>query len=220
MRKIYTLILAIVTLVACDKPIEFERTLGLMSEYNVLPSSGGSTDVPVFSNTSWTAKFQQPVKWASLDRLAGEGCSRVVFSYERNYGRSRRVILEFQAAGEVRTLNMYQETAITDADCVIEILNPLYDAPAEGGEKNFSLNTNLVYDLERFNLNVVYEVEPAADWIHLVSVSADEMVVLLDKNETGAARKANVKLSHTDAGGYNSVMGDTLYSNVITITQQ
>lgn len=220
MRKIYTLIFAIVTLVACDKPIEFERTLGLMSDYNVLSSSGGSTDVPVFSNTSWTAKLQQPVKWAALDRLAGEGCSRVVFSYERNYGRSRRVILEFQAKDEVKTLNMYQESAIADADCVIEILNPLYEAPAEGGEKAFSLNTNLIYDLERFSLDVIYEVEPAADWLHLVSVSTDEVVVLLDKNETGALRKANVKLAHTDAGAYNSTMGDTLYSNVITITQQ
>lgn len=220
MRKIFTLIFAIVTLVACDKPIEFERTLGLMSDYNVLPSSGGSTDVPVFSNTSWTAKLQQPVKWASLDRLAGEGCSRVIFSYERNFGRSRRVILEFQANGEVRTLNMYQESAIADADCVIEILNPLYEAPSAGGEKTFSLNTNLIYDLERFSLDVIYEVEPDSEWIHLVKVTEDKVIVSLDANTTGMARKANVRVAHTDEGGYNSTDGDTLYSNVITITQQ
>lgn len=220
MRNIYMLIAALAMIVACDKPIEFEHALGLMSDYNILPAEGGSTDVPVFSNTDWTARLQQPVKWASLDRLAGEGCSRVVFTYERNFGRSRRVILEFQANGEVRTLNMYQEGAIADADCVLEILNPLYTAPAEGGEKTFSFNTNLIYDLERFSLDIIYEVEPESDWIHLVKVSEDKVIVSLDPNTTGEARKANVRVVHTDEGGYDSTVGDALYSNVITITQQ
>ena len=214
------LIAALAMLVACDKPIEYNQTLGLLSEYNVLKAEGGSTDVAVFSNTNWTVKMQSPAEWASIDRLSGEGCSRVIFSFERNYGRSRRVVLEFQAKDEVRTLNMYQSGGIADADVKMNILNPSYDAPAEGGEKDFMFDTNLIYDLERMELNVAYNGDDVTPWIHLVSVSADKVVVSLDKNDTGAPRQAKVKVSHTDEGSWNSTMGDTLYSNEINITQQ
>lgn len=214
------LIAALVMLVACDKPIEYNQTLGLLSEYNVLKAEGGSTDVAVFSNTNWTVKMQSPAEWASIDRLSGEGCSRVIFSFERNYGRSRRVVLEFQAKDEVRTLNMYQNSGIADADVKMNILNPSYDAPAEGGEKDFMFDTNLIYDLERMELNVAYNGDDVTPWVHLVSVSADKVVVSLDKNDTGAPRQAKVKVSHTDEGSWNSTMGDTLYSNEINITQQ
>lgn len=220
MRKIYMLIAALAMLVACDKPIEYNQTLGLLSECNVLSASGGSTDVAVFSNTSWTVRLLSEADWASIDRLSGEGCSRVIFNFERNYGRSRRVILEFRAKDEVRTLNMYQSGSIADADVKMTILNPSYDAPVEGGEKTFMFDTNLIYDLERMELSVAYNGDDVTPWVHLVSVSADKVIVAVDKNESGAPRVAKVKVSHTDEGTWNSTIGDTLYSNEINITQQ
>ena len=220
MKKIYMLIALLAMLVACDKPIEYNQTLGLLSEYNVLKADGGSTDVAVFSNTNWTVKFLSEAKWASIDRLAGEGCSRVVFSFERNYGRSRRVVLEFKAMDEVRTLNMYQSGSIADADVVMEILNPTCSLTSEATQKDFMFNTNLIYDLDRMELSVAYNGEIQEPWVHLVSVSSNKVVVQVDKNETGAPREAKVKVSHTDEGSWNSTMGDTLYSNEINITQQ
>lgn len=220
MRNIYMLFAALAMLVACDKPIKYNQTLGLLSEYNVLKAEGGSTDVAVFSNTSWTVKFLSQADWASIDRLSGEGCSRVIFSFERNYGRSRRVVLQFNAADQTRTLNMYQSGSIADADVRMDILNPSYEAPAEGGEKTFMFSTNLVYDLERMELDVVYNGEDVTPWIHLVKVSADKVIVSLDRNETGVPRQAKVRVSHTDEGAWNSTIGDTLYSNEINITQQ
>ena len=220
MRKIYMIFAALAMLVACDKPVEYNQTLGLLSEYNVLKAEGGSTDVAVFSNTTWTVKFLSEASWASIDRLSGEGCSRVIFDFERNYGRSRRVVLQFTAGGETRTLNMYQNSGIADADVIMNILNPSYEAPAEGGEKTFMFNTNLVYDLDRIELEVAYNGDDVEPWIHLVSVSADKIVVSLDKNDTGAPRVAKVKVAHTDEGAYNSTTGDTLRSNEINITQQ
>ena len=220
MRKIYMLIAALAMLVACDKPIEYNQTLGLLSEYNVLQAEGGSTDVGVFSNTSWTVKFLSEAEWASIDRLAGEGCSRVIFNFERNYGRSRRVVLEFRAKDEVRTLNMYQSGGIADADVKMNIPSSSYDAPVEGGEKTFMFETNLIYDLKRMELDVAYNGNDVAPWIHLVNVSADKVIISIDKNESGAPRQAKVRVSHTDEGAWNSTIGDTLYSNEINITQQ
>lgn len=220
MRKIYMLIAALAMLVACDKPIEYNQTLGLLSECNVLSASGGSTDVAVFSNTSWTVRLLSEADWASIDRLSGEGCSRVIFNFERNYGRSRRVILEFRAKDEVRTLSMYQSGSIADADVKMTILNTSYVAPTEGAEKSFMFETNLIYDLKRMELDVAYKGDNVTPWIHLVSISEDKIIVTVDKNESGAPRQAKVRVSHTDEGAWNSTLGDTLYSNEIDVTQE
>lgn len=221
MRKIIYLLVAMFTVLAsCEKPIEYNQTLGLLSEYNKLDAAGGSTDVGVFSNTTWTVKFQEPAFWASIDRLSGEGCGRVIFDYEQNLGRSRRVILEFRAGNELMTLNMYQAAAIANEDVVMKFMNTNYSAPKEGGEGVFTFQTNLIYDMDRFGAEVTYEIAPDSEWVHLVGVTDKEVRFKVDPNTTGLDRKANLKLTHTDAGAYNSVQGDVLYSDTISITQK
>ena len=56
---------------SCDPKAEYDQTLGLLSEYNVLSASGGSTQVAVFSNTDWTVAMDHQVDWASIDRFNG-----------------------------------------------------------------------------------------------------------------------------------------------------
>ena len=47
----------------------------------------------------------------------------------------------------------------------------------------------------------------------------DNICIEIAPNNTGAARTANMRLTHTDAGAYDSEVGDSVYSNTITITQ-
>ena len=61
--------------------------------------------------------------------------------------------------------------------------------------------------------------EPATPWIILKGVEKDKVDIEIAPNTTGAVRTANMKISHTDAGNYNSTEGDTIYSNVITVVQ-
>ena len=96
---------------SCTKhKVEYAHTIGLGSEKNVLSVSGGSTPVVVYSNTSWTARFDKPVEWASLDRLKGEGISQVIFSYEvNNTGEERSVSIIFSAGDEECSILMVQK---------------------------------------------------------------------------------------------------------------
>jgi hypothetical protein len=50
-------------------------------------------------------------------------------------------------------------------------------------------------------------------------VEKDKLDIEIAPNTTGAVRTANMNISHTDAGNYNSTEGDTIYSNVITVVQ-
>jgi hypothetical protein len=61
--------------------------------------------------------------------------------------------------------------------------------------------------------------EPESPWIVLKNVEADKVEVEILPNTTGALRMANLRLSHTDAGSLTSTVGDTIYSNTITVVQ-
>lgn len=227
MRKAILYIIGFAALLAsasCDKRAEYDQTLGLLSRYNVLPSGNGSTQVAVFSNTDWTVEMDHPVDWASIDRLGGHKSGYLVFDYEVNYGRARRVVLVFKAGDETRYLDMYQKPAIADADCILELTSeekPTLSVSADGTTEELPFKTNLIYNLDEMYLTLQYAEgqEPEAPWITLDAVERDKVTITVLPNTTGAVRKAYVQISHTDAGSYDSTEGDTINSNMLTVIQ-
>ena len=222
MKKFTLYVLLLLAALSCREKAEYDQTLGLMSEYNVLSADGGSTQVPVFSNTSWTVEMDREVSWASIDRLNGEKCSYLVFDWEINYGRSRRVILVFHAGGETRTLNMYQSARYSNDKCVMTLTSPQINATAEGKEVEMDFDTNLVYNLDEMFLTLSYPPgeEPQTPWITLKSLTKDKVIVVIAPNTTGKDRTANLRVSHTDAGAYyDSTEGDTISSDPVKVVQ-
>ena len=220
MKKIALTIAVLLAAVSCEKKAEYNQTLGLLSEYNILSASGGSTQVAVFSNTSWTVEMDRQVDWASIDRFGGTKSGYLVFDFDVNYGRARRVILVFHAGGETRTLNMYQKGGLSDSDCDLDLDATTVEAPAEGMSTIIPLDTNLWYNLDEMFLTLTYPGdEPETPWVTLESVERDKISIVIAPNETGVARTCNMRLSHTDAGAYDSTEGDTIHSNTVKVTQ-
>lgn len=216
------IIVALLAAVSCSKKAEYNQTLGLLSEYNSLSANGGSTQVAVFSNTDWTVEMDRQVSWASIDRFGGSKSGYLVFDYEVNYGRARRVILVFKAGGETRTLNMYQNAYLSDSKCVMTLGGTSSIAvTADGSEEVIPFTTNLVYLLDEMFLTVTYPEgeEPEQPWISLKSVESDKVTIVVEPNATGSLRRANIKISHTDAGSLQSEEGDTIDSNTVNIVQ-
>lgn len=213
--------MVILAAAACTKNSEYDQTLGLLSANNLLSADGGSTQVAVFSNTSWTVEMDHPVSWASIDRFGGHKTGHLVFDYEINYGRARRVKLIFKAGGETQTMNMYQQARYDDSKCKMKLDASSVVATAEGKIEEIPFETNLIYNLDEMFLTVTYPEgqEPEADWVSLVSVTADKVTIEVAPNTTGVTRMANMRLSHTDAGSMASEEGDTIYSNTVTVVQ-
>lgn len=222
MRKIALYILILLAALGCQKKSEYNQTLGLLSQYNILSSGGGSTQVAVFSNTSWTVEMDHPVSWASIDRFNGYKTGYLEFTFEVNFGRARRVNLVFKAEDETKILSMYQSAHLSDSDCLMELGGDAsLDIPAAGSAQSIPFETNLIYNLDEMFLTLTYPEgeEPATPWIILKGVEKDKVDIEIAPNTTGAVRTANMKISHTDAGNYDSTEGDTIYSNVITVVQ-
>ena len=222
MKKIILFITVLLVAVGCEKKAEYNQTLGLLSKYNVLPASGGSTQVAVFSNTSWTVEMDREVSWASIDRFNGYKSGYLVFDYEVKYGRARRVILVFTAGGQTRTLNMYQKGYFSDSECVMKLGVSSLSVEAEGETREIDFTTNLIYNLDEMYLTLTYPEgqEPETPWIILRGVEADKVVVEIAPNTTDAVRMANLRLTHTDAGGMDATEGDSIYSNTVTVVQK
>ena len=222
MKKFTLYILVRVSALSCmEQKAEYDQTLGLLSEYNILSKDGGSTQVAVFSNTSWTVEMDRQVSWASIDRFGGYKSGYLVFDFDINYGRARRVILVFKAGDKTMTLNMYQSPRFNDSDCVLDLDSDGIKVSAAGSTETITFNTNLVYDLDDMFLTLSYPEgeEPSTPWITLKSVEKDKVTIDIAPNTSGADRTANLKISHTDAGSYDSTDGDTVYSNTIKVEQ-
>ncbi len=221
MKKILYYILIIFAAVSCAKDAEYNQTLGLMSRYNKLSADGGSTQVAVFSNTNWTVEMEEPVSWASIDRFKGYKSGYLVFDYEINYGRARRVNLIFKAGGETIILSMYQAARLSDSDCDMTLGVSSLTPSKDGSTEIIPFETNLIYLLDEMYLTLTYPEgqEPETPWITLKSVELHNICIEIAPNNTGAARTANMRLTHIDAGAFDSEEGDTVYSNTITVTQ-
>lgn len=208
---------------SCSKPAEYNRTLGLLSRYNILGAGGGSTQVAVYSNTSWTVEMDHEADWASIDRLGGEKSGYLVFDYDINYGRSRRVDLVFKAGDETMTLSMFQKPYFEDNECDLEVtVTSPWKIPAEGLTQELPFETNLIYNLDEMFLTLTYPEgqEPAEPWITLLGVEKDMVIIKIAPNASGADREANMRISHTDAGSsYDSDEGTTIHSNTVKVLQ-
>lgn len=222
MKKIILFITVLLVAAGCEKKAEYNQPLGLLSAYNVLPADGGSTQVAVFSNTSWAVEMDREVSWASIDRFNGYKSGYLVFDYEVNYGRARRVILVFTAGGQTRTLNMYQKGRFADNDCIMTLGISTLSVEAEGMTKEIDFTTNLIYNLDEMYLTLTYPEgqEPETPWITLKSVETDKVFIEIAPNTTGKIRTANLKLTHTDAGSMDATEGDSVYSNTVTVVQK
>ena len=58
--------------VACDKPYEMNLPLAVNQHLITLQKEAGSTHILVWSDGGWSARFDKPIDWGSLNKATGE----------------------------------------------------------------------------------------------------------------------------------------------------
>lgn len=198
-KKILLLLSVTVSvLLSCEKPASFNRPIGLQSRSIVVSSENGITPVIVYSNTAWAVNFMQPVNWASLDRLSGEGNAEVRFAYAQNYGRARKVVLRFDAGNAMDTLCVIQQSGLEQE--LLEITPTQLSVEANVLSASADLVTTIDYNLTEIVFQTSYE-EGGTGWIQSVNISGGKLHLSLLENTLANNRTATVTLVHTDAFG-------------------
>ena len=124
---------------------------------------------------------------------------------------------------------MFQKARISDPTLELGGSSPI-NIPAAKDTLDIPLNTDLVYDLADMFLSLTYPdgaPAPETPWVSIASIAVNKLSVAIAANTTGQSRTVDMCLSHTDGGTvektdkgiYDSIEGDTLDSNIITIVQ-
>lgn len=225
-RGIAAAAVALLAAAACDKPFEMDLPLAVNQHTISLKKEAGSTHILIWSDGSWTARFDHPVDWGSLNKASGMGNSDIVFSYAANYGISRSVGLVLEK-GELRdTITINQDGP--------------YTINGEGGHTDFgvqfnSLSTTLIRSAatvrtpysatvpySRENMRIVTEFlaedgsslgavtfgEEVPDtmwvtpWLTVGKLENNAVEYTVTENNSGALRTAAINLEVVDAQGH------------------
>ena len=130
MKKIVCILLACISLAACEKEWSFKEDLSVNStRINIpqLPPAASETGfvLTVFSNTDWTLDIPQGDDWLVPDKKKGSKIGHVHFTYTANEGNPARIgkIKLKASSGKTVLVNIVQdgtnETAASISDFLL-----------------------------------------------------------------------------------------------------
>lgn len=197
-RTIYILASAAILLAACQQKIEFLHDLTLSSSTVNMPAEECWHVIAVYSNDGWEASFSEPVDWASLDVVAGEGgIGRIRLGCAENRGlkRSVKVIVRSGAAADTLNVNQYSGVAVPE----FSFAKSSVEISGEPARVSVGLTTNLGQDVDRSVVSVTDAEGNPVDWVSDVTVTPEAVVFTVKKAlET---RRAVLSLTLSDSDG-------------------
>lgn len=208
-RLLFLSFAALAALLSCEKNSDTTFDLALDAVDITLENTSGSTKVNVWSTKQWTARFAEPVDWASIDRLEGEGNYAITFSWSQNVDIERQVKLIFSIPEKSDTVLFTQKGAFEPSMSFTG--SKVLEASATSAELSFK--TNLVNHLDAIESEVSYlkyvlddeddedVPTPEGGWVKNVSVNEDTVLVSLDPNTGTRPRKARITLKFTKLNG-------------------
>lgn len=196
-------------IMSCEKSSDTTFDLAVDAVDIKLDNVSGSTKVNVWSTKQWKARFKDPVDWASLDRLEGEGNAAITFSWSQNVDIERQVQLIFDVPGKSDTVLFTQKGAFEPSMSFTG--SKTVDASVTSVGLGFK--TNLVNHLDAIESEVSYikyllddeddEDVPAPEggWVTNVTVNEDTVTATLAPNTGNRPRKARITLKFTKLNG-------------------
>lgn len=204
--------------VGCEKTYEMDLPLAVTANTLKLTKDAGSTHILIYAADKWTATLTDEVKWASINKLSGEGNADIVFAYAANYGVSRKVGVVFTAGGLRDTVMLTQAAAV--AEPAINFTDRSATLLGAASTVRIPLTTNVQYNVDDMRVRVTYEGEDddegqsaqAEGWISDITFDAESLSLSAPDYAGDMPRIGYVTLSLTDADGEST-------TTMLTVTQ-
>jgi hypothetical protein len=189
---------AVAFLPSCQKEFEVVNDLNVSSRTLELKSEAVATKIIVYANGPWTVRFAEPVEWACLDKLSGDGLNDIQFSYSTNFGVKRGVDIVLERDGSTETISIIQAGAITSPNMTFDASKVVL--PKQSATFTMPMQTNLGFCLEEIKAKVAYynadgqitetleigSPEGKNAWISAYTVSNDKVTFDMKENSAGA----------------------------------
>ena len=205
MKQMIKYILAVVALAmlvpSCNKEFEWEG-FGVNnddSETNCikLKVEEGSTPISVYSDSAWTAEFEDDYDWATLTNAQGNGSGRMLFTYKANNKAVRRAYILVHSGNATKRIMVVQDGK-----------DITFRFRAEDGEMSIeksattyylSLDSNISSDLyKHVVLDEVEYLSESKNWISNIRMQGEQLALDVALNDTEAERSARLGITFTD----------------------
>lgn len=197
----------------CNNTFEMDLPLAVNSRALDLEETSGSTHILVYADGAWTAKFTEPVEWASLDRVSGSGNSELVLSYAANYGISRRLKIALAKGEYADTIAINQKGSLTAPELTWGCDSLSFNKTA--GKASIAVSTNLYYSLQNVTSEITWLTE-GADWISDVNFDGKKVKFAVSENNSGKIRRANLDFKVAVPGNSETDDDDKLFRVLVS----
>lgn len=199
--------------VGCNNTFELDLPLAVNSRALDLDETSGSTHILVYADGAWTAKFTEPVEWASLDRVSGSGNSELVLTYAANYGISRRLKIALAKGEYVDTIAVNQKGPLSDPELTWGCDSLSFNKAA--GKASITVSTNLYYSLQNVTSEITWLTE-GADWISDVEFDGKKVSFAVSENNSGSKRRADLDFKVAIPGNSKTDDDDKIFSVLVS----
>lgn len=205
---LYVILLLSVMFTGCEDDSDLDLSLAVNSNAVKVSAAGGETHIMVYSTDVWHAEFETPVDWASLNKIEEEGNSSILFSYARNFGAARKVIINIKKGEEEQQISIVQE----GVSPVLKFPVTKSVIPRTSLPVRYVLDTNLKHNIGNIEMDILYDDEVSEQWISEPKLTAESFEFHALENNLGETRSARVTLKFVDGL-------DAVYTTFIDITQ-
>lgn len=197
----------------CNNTFEMDLPLAVNSRALDLEETSGSTHILVYADGAWTAKFTEPVEWASLDRVSGSGNSELVLSYAANYGISRRLKIALAKGEYADTIAINQKGSLTEPELTWGCDSLSFNKTS--GKASIAVSTNLYYSLQNVSSEITWLTE-GTDWISDVDFDGKKVKFAVSENNSGKIRRANLDFKVAVPGNSETDDDDKLFRVLVS----
>lgn len=183
------LLAAVMLTPSCQKKFTMDRPLATDRDELYVPSEAGTKYIVVWSTSEWTADFETPVEWATLERASSGSVEGLYIHYTENQEISRGVNIVIKAGSNVKKVYFAQKAGMS---------SPLFafEQPSISllmGAKTLSVpyQTNLsATDVSKAKCSVKYAEGSGEGWIKEFCLEGMNGRIAVDDNASGVDRQA------------------------------
>lgn len=191
------LILWLISLVfiSCERKYELDLSLSVASTEIILTPEEGRTQIMVYSNGDWTVSVKEDTDWLTLDKKKGTGNDNILFSYNGNFGVTRKATLVIQKGNEIKEISIIQN----GQNAAFRFSKSKYTVTRNPFHIVLPIVNDLKSNINRIKVEYLYDDETSEKWVQNVQLTEKGFEFDLLENNYGRLRTVRIYLTVFDA---------------------
>lgn len=194
-RLMCLIIGVLLIVIGCEKKYELDLSLALATEEIHLKPEEGNTKIMVYSTGDWQVSVKEETDWLTLNTTTGSGNEDILFSYNRNFGITRKATLIITKGSEKKELTIIQD----GQNASFRFTKSKYMVTRNPFHITLPILNDLESNISRINVEYLYDDETSEKWINNAKLTVNGFEFDLLENKNNRTRTVRIYLTVFDA---------------------